>query len=194
MGCEELIASLKKEAEEKIREIWRGVEEEAGKTRTGFSLRLEALREANASGNSSESDRMKILLDAQYRARTIRLISEDRLSARLYTLAVSSLHLLREEGYEDIFHKLALELPPLGWRAVRVNPDDSGLAKKYFPGAKILVEKDVTGGMEAEAEEGEVRVVNTFEKRLERAWPQMLPGLFAEINREVLGDETPQAG
>lgn len=193
MGCEELIGSLRKEAEEKVREIWREAEEEAGKTRAGISLRLEALLHENASGLSSEVDRMKVLLDAENRARMIRLASEDRLSARLYSLAASSLHLLRRKGYEDIFHKLVLELPPLAWHAVKVNPHDSDLAKKFFPRANILVEKDITGGMKAEAEEGAVRVANTFEKRLERAWPQMLPGLMADINREVMDDETPQA-
>jgi V/A-type H+-transporting ATPase subunit E len=39
--------------------------------------------------------------------------------------------------------------------------------------------------MEVEAEEGRVWVINTFEKRLERIWPQMLPGLMDEIYREV---------
>jgi len=194
MGCEELIGSLRKEAEEKVREIWREAEEEAGKMRAGVSLRLETLRQENASGSSSEVDRLKVLLDAENRARTIRLTSEDRLSARLYTLAVSSLQLLRGKGYEEIFHRLVLELPPLGWRAVRVNPDDSDLAKKFFPDAGIVGDRNITGGMEAETEEGGVRVANTFEKRLERAWPQMLPGLIADINREVMADETPQAG
>jgi len=191
MGYEELIGSLKKEAAKNIREIWREVEEEATKIRAGVALRLEALRQENASGRSSEVDRLKVLLDAENKARTIRLISEDRLSARLYVLAVSSLHLLRGNGYEDIFRKLVLELPPLEWHAVEVNPDDSDLAKKFFPDAEIVVSRNITGGMEAE--EGGVRVANTFEKRLERAWPQMLPGLIADITREVTDNGTPQA-
>jgi len=193
MGCEELIESLKKEAEEKVREIWIEAEEEAGKMRAGVSLRLEALRRENASGSSSEADQ-KVLLDAWNRARTIRLTSEDRLSARLYILAVSSLHLLRGKGYEDIFQRLALEIPPLGWHSVQVNQDDCDLAGKFFPDAGIAADRNITGGMEAEAEEGWVRVANTFEKRLERAWPQMLPGLIADIYREVMDDESPQAG
>jgi V/A-type H+/Na+-transporting ATPase subunit E len=194
MGCEELIGSLRKEAEEKVREIWREAEEEAGKIQAGFSLRLEALRRENESGGSSEDDRQKVLLDAGNRARMIRLASEDRLSARLYILAVSSLHLLRGKGYENIFHRLVLEIPPLGWHSVKVNQDDCDLAKKFFPGSAIVADRNITGGMEVEAEEGWVRVANTFEKRLEREWPQMLPGLMADINREVMDDESPQAG
>jgi V/A-type H+-transporting ATPase subunit E len=191
MGCEELIGSLRKEAEEKAREIWREAEEEAGKLQAGFSLRLEALRLENASGSSSEEDRQKVLLDAGNSARTIRLASEDRLSARLYILAVSSLHLLRGKGYEDIFHRLVLEIPPLGWHSVKVSQDDCDLARKFFPNAAIVADRNITGGMEVEAEEGWVSVANTFEKRLEREWPQMLPGLIADINREVMDDKSP---
>lgn len=193
MGCEELIGSLRKEAEEKVREIWREAEEEAGRIQAGFSLRLEALHREHASESYSEAWQ-KTLRDAGNKARRIRLASEDRLSARLYILAVSSLHLLRGKGYEDIFQRLALEIPPLGWRSVKVNQDDCDLARKFFPGAGIVADGNITGGMEAEAEEGWVRVANTFEKRLERAWPEMLPGLIADINREGMDDESPQAG
>jgi V/A-type H+/Na+-transporting ATPase subunit E len=192
MGYEELIGSLRKEAEENVREIWREAEEAAAKIWAGVSIRLEALRQENASGRSSGVDRLKVVLDAENRARTIRLTSENRFSARLYILAVSSLLLLRGKGYEDIFHKLVLELPPLRWQAVEVNSDDSDLAKKFFPDAGIVAGRNITGGMEAE--EGGVRVTNTFEKRLERAWPQMLTGLITDINREVIDDGTPQAG
>ena len=191
MGCEELIASLRKEAGERTLEIWKEAEEEAGKIRAGVSLRLEALQRDNAAGRASEEGSRKVLLEAETRARMIRLTSENSLSERLYSLAVSSLRLLRDQRYEDIFNRLALELPSPGWQRVRVNPDDPGLAKKYFPGAGIVVDKNITGGMEAEAEEGNVRVVNTFEKRLERSWPQMLPDLLVDICREVTDNATP---
>jgi V/A-type H+-transporting ATPase subunit E len=187
MGCEELIGSLRKEAKEKIGEIWREAEAEAGKIRAGVSLRLEALRQENASGRSSEVDRLKVSLEAEGKARMIRLTAEDRASSRLFTIAAASLRLLSDKRYEEVFHKLVLELPlpPPCWQVVKVNPDDSGLAKEYFPDADIKTEREITGGMEVEAEEGRVWVINTFEKRLERIWPQMLPGLMDEIYREV---------
>jgi vacuolar-type H+-ATPase subunit E/Vma4 len=39
----------------------------------------------------------------------------------------------------------------------------------------------ITGGLETISTEGEVRVVNTFEKRLERMWEEMLPEIMKEV-------------
>jgi V/A-type H+/Na+-transporting ATPase subunit E len=191
MGCEELIESLRKQADEKIREVWRKAEEEAVKIRAAASLRLETLRLDNAAGLSSQKEIEKVFLEADNSARMIRLTSENRLFVRLYSIAFSYLGLLREKGYEDMFRRYVLELPPFGWQVVQVNPNDLGLAKKFFPGAEIVAEREITGGMEAEAEEGRIRVTNTFEKRLERIWPQMLPGLLDDIYREVMKSGTP---
>lgn len=192
MGCEELIESLRKEGEEKTREIWKEAEAEAGKMRAAVSLRLETLQQDNAAGRTTAEGSRKVLLEAETRARLIRLTSENNLSARLYSLAAASIGLLREKSSEDIFNRLVHELPSAKWQRVRVNPDDSGLAEKAFAGAEVVADKDITGGMEAETEEGNVRVVNTLEKRLERLWPQMLPDLLADIRREVMDDGTPQ--
>lgn len=194
MGCEELIESLRKEADARVRDIWEEAEEEAGKMRSGVSRRLEALRKDNAAGIFAGEESAKVLLEADNRARMIRLISEDRLSVRLYSLASSSLRLLRDQRCEDIFNRLALELPSLAWQRVRVNPGDAGIAIKFFPGADIATDTNITGGMEAEAEEGSVRVLNTLEKRLERSWPQMLPGLLGDIYKELINNgNTPES-
>ncbi len=192
MGCEELIESLRKEGEEKTREIWKEAEAEAGKIRAVSSLRLEALRQENASGRASKDGSRNVLLEAGARARMIRLNSENSLCLRLYSLASNSLNFLREHLSEDIFKKLAQELPPSGWQRVKVNPNDLALAEKAFAGAEVVTDNNITGGMEAETEEGSVKVVNTFEKRLERSWPQMLPDLLADVYREVMDDGAPQ--
>jgi len=191
MGCEELIEALRKEADEKVRDIWVEAEKEAGKVRADISLRLETLRQGIAAEKSSEEESEKVLLEAQNRVKMTRLTSEDMLCSRLYSLAASSLHILREQGYEDIFRKLALELPSFGWRKVRVNPDDPILAQKLFSGAEVITDSNITGGMELESEGGGIWVVNTLEKRLERAWPLMLPALMEKIYREVSKNGTP---
>lgn len=186
MGCEELIESLRKEAARKAAGIWREAEEEAAAIRAGVSARLKEMRQYGTTGYSDEKAG-QILLDAGKKAQLIKLESDEALSGRLFALAISSLGILREEGYEKIFAGLALELPSYEWKRVKVNPHDTALAGKYFPGAEITADRTITGGMELEAEEGGVRVINTFEKRLERLWPQMLPGLVEEILKEVPG-------
>jgi V/A-type H+-transporting ATPase subunit E len=39
--------------------------------------------------------------------------------------------------------------------------------------------------MEALADEGRIRVINTLEKRLERGWPELLPVLIEETEQCV---------
>jgi vacuolar-type H+-ATPase subunit E/Vma4 len=190
MGCEELIQALRKEAGEKTREIWELAEEEAGRIRADLSCRLEALRKDSEAVRSSD-EACRMLREADKGARVIMLTTYERLSHRLYALAASSLRLLREKAYEKSFERLALELPPFRWQRVRVCPDDSELARKFFPGAEIVIDRSISGGMEAEAEEGSIRIVNTFEKRLERSWTEMLPNLLYEINGKVIDSGTP---
>ena len=191
MGCEELIGSLRKEAGEKVLQIRREAEEEAVKIRTSASLRLEALRQDNASKRSVEEEAAKMLLEAEKRVRMIRLTAEDKLSARFFSLAASSLYRLRGDGYDDLFGKFVSVLPPLAWQTVKVNPADHALAKKFFPEAVIVTDGAITGGLVVEAEEGRMKVINTLDKRLEKSWSQMLPDLLHDIDQKVKENGTP---
>ena len=110
-----------------------------------------------------------------------RLLSERALADRLYGLARSSLPTLRNVGYRDMFMSFAQELPRFTWKTIRVNPADEALAREQFPDAEILFDKAITGGLEALSAAGEVKVVNTFEKRLESMWEEMLPEMMREI-------------
>jgi vacuolar-type H+-ATPase subunit E/Vma4 len=194
MSCKELITSLKKAADEKVLVIRHEVEQEAGAARADVARRLEqrrdeakkkeaaALRDANAQALSA----------ANNRAREIRLAAEKELSARLEAAAASSLSALRKTGYETAFRKMAQELPALAWHAVRVNPGDVELAGRYFPGAEIVPDRQITGGMDVSTKDGSIRVINTFEKRMERAWSDMLPLLIRDVYGEG-PDGTPAA-
>lgn len=191
MGCEELIGSLRKEAEEKIRQIRKDAEDAAVKIRTSASLRLEALRQDNASKRSIEEEAAKVLLEAGKKVRMIRLTAEDKLSARLFSLAASSLYRLRGDGYDDLFGKFVSVLPPLAWKTVKVNPSDHALAKKFFPESVIVPDSAIIGGLEVEADEGRMKVINTLDKRLEKSWSQMLPDLLHDIDQKVKENGTP---
>jgi V/A-type H+-transporting ATPase subunit E len=190
MSCKELIASLRKAADERVRALWSDAEDEAGKIRANAEERLVQLRQ--------DLDRKQLLLagersaraeaDAQKRSRIISLSAERRLSERLYAEALSMLETLREQGYESFFAALARELPDAGWQTVRVNPKDAALARKMFPGAELVPDEKITGGMDVSAGAGTVRVVNTFEKRLERAWGDLQPELIRDAYDEVNGE------
>jgi len=84
-----------------------------------------------------------------------------------------------------VFSRLAAELPPIAWETLRVNPADAEVATRLFPRARIVPDSAICGGMEALAEEGRIRVINTLEKRLERVWPELLPALIEETEQCV---------
>ena len=182
MGSKELIESLRRAADERIRLVWKEAEGEADKIRAEVSHKLDLLRENSSRTESLAATGAQVaaVSVANNRSRTNLLKAERALSDRLYSVALSSLHRLRNSGYQEAFGKMAQELPPLDWKTVRVNPADIGLAKSSFAGAEIIPDKTIAGGVDAMTEGGRIRVINTFEKRLERAWMDMLPGLLKD--------------
>jgi V/A-type H+-transporting ATPase subunit E len=115
----------------------------------------------------------------------MRLAALGELSERLSRLAVSLLTQLREQQYGELFDALVRELPPYAWETVRVNPEDSAMAGRYFPEAEIVPDPHISGGMEVNGDGGRIRIVNTLEKRLERGWPELLPDLIDVAYREI---------
>jgi V/A-type H+-transporting ATPase subunit E len=194
MSCRELIESLRKGADEKGRVMQQEAEQAAGTAKAEVERRLERLR-SDADKQRMEANReafARALSVANNRARAIRLSAEQELSVLLKNSAASSLATLRRADYEEVFAKMARELPALAWHTVRVNPGDAALAAKYFPGAEIVPDRNITGGMDASIQDGSIRVINTFEKRLERSWSDMLPLLIRDIYGEG-SDGTPAA-
>lgn len=188
-----MIESLKKAADDRIRMLRQEAEKEADKIRADAASRLEDLREDVKKRQAlMAGDRnVRAVSEANRRARTMKLSADKALSDRLYQLAVSSLSSLRKESYEALFATMARELPPHAWQVARVNPQDVALAKKHFPGADIQADPRITGGMDVSAQKGAIRVVNTFEKRLERAWGDMLPALIKDVYQEANDGASP---
>lgn len=187
MGSRELIESLRETTEERIASMRQEAESDAEKIRSNVYREIERIREHYAKTHALEirEKTVKILSEGHNQSRLVKLSEENKMSERLYSLALSSLILLRNEGYRDTFLALAGELPPLLWETVRVNSEDVDLAKKCFPDAGIIAKGTITGGMDVLAENGKLRVSNTFEKRLERAWQEMLPRIISDLYREV---------
>jgi len=129
---------------------------------------------------------------AERAARDYRIAERSALAARLYALARAALPGLREAGAEAGFAALAAELPALEWRELHVNPADAPAARRLFPKADVQCEPTIAGGLRAEAHGGRISVDNTFEARLETAWPDLLPGLIRSIDTES-SDHRPAA-
>ena len=187
MGCKELIESLQKAADERIKLIWQETEGEAERAREEASHKLEQLREncAQTESLAAAAAQVAAVSEAKNRSRTRLLAAEKALSDRLYSAVLSSLPRLRGGDYREAFGKMVRELPPLEWKTVRVNPEDTGLAKSIFPGADIIPDATISGGVDAATDGGKIRVINTFEKRLERSWVDMLPELLKKIYDSV---------
>lgn len=189
MSYQELINALNKECDGMVRKIRQEAEAEAEKIRAEVSKTAGEMKERYARDCSSAARARAdaILSGAGSAARGKRLRAEEELSHRLYQAALRSLCHLRGERYRDVFAALAHELPPCPWELVKVNPEDRELARESFPDSEIFSESGITGGLEVIAKRGGVRVVNTFEKRLERAWPEMLPEIMKDVYREISG-------
>ncbi len=187
MSCKELIDSLRKAADERILSMKQEAEREAGAARADVARRLEERRDdARRKQEASARDAaLRALSEANNRARAMRLSAEQALSGRLREAALSALASLRETGYEAVFEQLARELPALAWQTARVNPRDVAFAKRLFPAADIVPDSAVTGGMDVSAQGGSIRIINTLDKRLERAWSDLLPVLIEDVYREI---------
>ena len=183
MDCEHLIECLRKEAEEKIRIIGEEAKEAAARIGEETALKISRLREEyERTTNAAATKRIsEIRADADTKARLLRAAAARRFSVRLYNEFRSSLPLLRNKRYADAFAGMAAELPPLSWKSVRVNPGDISIALEHFPGVAIIPAEEISGGMDVTSGDGKTRVINTFEKRLERIWEELVPDLMREI-------------
>lgn len=191
MSSKELIESLRRSGEEKIRLLRQEAEQEAKAFQAAATERLAELRRQNEArlAAATGEETVHALAEAGNKARAIRLSVEQQLSERLLSVSRTLLQQVRNNGYPALFEKMAIELPSLAWNLVRVHPADVDLARKYFPDAEVVPVETFTGGMDVTIRDGTIRVINTLEKRLERAWNELLPLMVKDVYREV-GDGT----
>lgn len=181
-----LLNVLRQKAREKAEVIWQQARAEAERCRAEAARAIEAQRTQTAQEASAIAQRLAnaATAEATAKARAIHAAAKIALADRLYKLAQETLALSRNGGYERLFAALAKELAARTWQRVRVNPADQGLAQTYFPDALIDCDETIVAGMEVEAEDGRIRIDNTLEKRLERAWPDVLPDMVRSIFQE----------
>ncbi|MBI5099066.1 MAG: hypothetical protein HZB30_07475 [Nitrospirae bacterium] len=187
MGYQELIDSLRKEGEKKAQALRAETRAQADKITSETAGKIKQLREEFRKKETALIMKQgnDVLSAAENRARSIRLSAEESLSARLFEFAGSMLHDLRDARYTAVFASLVKELPPSAWIEALVNQDDVGMALVHFPGINIIGDNRISGGIDVSAENSRQRIINTFEKRLERAWEEMLPSLIHEVRKEA---------
>ena len=183
MNYEELIESLWLEAEKKIEAMLRETAEEESQIEKEAMLTVNHIRNDGHQVGASDSVKRKeeILAEAERESRVISIETNVMLAERLNRISRSFLPGLREREYDEIFRSLAAELPSHSWKEVRINPEDSALAREHFPGAEIIPDALITGGMDVSSVDSKIRVINTFEKRLERAWEDIIPDLLKGV-------------
>ncbi len=183
MGQQELLEALRCGAEEKGAAIRAATEAEAERLRAAARAGIEALRgqQERACRLSCTARRREILALAEHEARLIDVRAEDQLAKRLWQRALAALRGMRGEEYGRIFSQLAAEIGDANWSTVRVNPADHDLAATLFPGARIMADPAITGGLKTTSGDGRLTVNNTLETRLGRAWPDLLPAMVEEL-------------
>jgi V/A-type H+/Na+-transporting ATPase subunit E len=187
MSSVELIESLRRAGEENVRAVKREAEQEAAALQAGAAQKIADLRKHHAEQLAAVSgdELRRARADASNRARALKLGAEKTLADSLYSIARFSLHRLRDDRYPEVFEKLVRELPALPWKIVQVPAEDVDLARKYFPDADIAPVGHISGGIDVATADGTIRVINTFEKRLERFWTDLLPQMVHDVYREV---------
>jgi V/A-type H+-transporting ATPase subunit E len=187
----ELIQSLRSDGENTVNQLWSEVRETAEKINTGATISIEESRSRykESGGRAIKEQEAAILSQTKKKAQLIRLTAEKALSDRLFPIAQSLLKELRDKGYADVFASLVKELPSSQWAEVQVNPLDVEHARRHFPGTEITSDEGITGGMVVVGADQRVYIVNSFEKRLERAWEDLLPLLIKEAYKEVTACE-----
>jgi len=184
--------ALQHQGEEQIRAFWKTAEEQVAKRRQELKVEQEKLRSAADRQLQAEVARRRnsLLSEAQTRAMANRLHAEADLDERLQELASQVLVELAANNREALWRALCAELPPAKWRKIELSQADRFLAAQDFPQAEIALDDTLAGGLIVTGCDGGVKVDNSLDCRLRRAWPDLLPQLMKALRKLVDRDET----
>jgi len=178
-----LIESLRSQASRDAQALWDAARAEVRRQQDELDEALEQERHRLDDTLAAETRRIESQARAQaaHKAREASAGVAVALAERLLALAHAELSGLADGARGALFEALARELPPCSWQSVRVNPADAELAARRFPGAAVELDPAISGGMEVACDEGRIAVSNALETRLAIAWPDLLPGLLADL-------------
>lgn len=175
-----LVEAIRRRAADEVAALWQQAHADAEAVRAERARAIDAtrVRARQALAAEAAERRRTARATADVEARRIRADMKAALSARLHAAAAAALPRVRARAGDTLFDALARELPDRPWQHVTVNPADRAAAQARFPNAAIAVDAGIAGGLIAEG--SGLRVDNTLERRLENAWPDLLPALMAE--------------
>lgn len=191
MAQQELEAALRREGEEKAREVWQAVEQMACDLREETDRKVAAVMEKSRLCQCAETLRLRedAKAVALHGARLCSLAAEDQLAERLKEMAQGLLQEMGDSEGDSLFMALADEIPAFDWRNVKVGNRDKVHAKMRFPDADIETSERISGGLEVQGADGRLVIINTLEKRLAHLWAELLPELMAELRQRIGDDE-----
>jgi vacuolar-type H+-ATPase subunit E/Vma4 len=186
LGLEELIDTLRKKEQSQIEDIWQTAKNEAESLRKQITEAIAEITRNHAEQLDSACQRSMrtIFSDANTKTRRKKLLAYKFLDQALQATALKQLSSLRKQNYDSVFAKLVGELPERQWEKIFVNPADLKMAAKFFTADIIEPDSSICGGLIAITAENKIIVENTFKKRLERKWFQILPAIIANIEKQ----------
>ncbi len=181
-----LLEHLRAVGEEKVCAIWQQAEAEVQAYQKEKEAALaEERKRCRLQGQQALVEFGRgLMVAAEEKAWLRRSEAEAQLAERLYHLAQKELDWLREQCGSRLLSACAKELPQAEWKQLRVSESEVAFARTLFPEAEVAGDRSISGGLVAESGDGRVTVINTLEKRLERAWPRILPGFFRTLREE----------
>jgi len=189
LGLEELLNSLRENEHKQIDDIWKTANKEADSLRSQVAEALDAVTKKHAEQLAAACHKSTglIFLEAENKAQSQKLLAYQALERAARRAADRELSSLRTRNYQAVFTRLVRELPGCRWEKILVNPADQELAAKFFAPDIILPDPDISGGLLAFAKGGKIMIDNTFEKRLERIWPEIFPAIIKKIEKKYGG-------
>lgn len=181
-----LLEHLRATGEERVRAIWRQAQAEAQDYQQEQEAVLAEKRaQCQLQGRQALLEFGRALMvTAEEKAWLRQSEAEAQLAERLYQLAQKELPWLREQCGSRLLAAWVKDLPQVEWSRLRVSESEVALASSLFPEAEVTGDRSISGGFVATSKDGRITVVNTLEKRLERAWPRILPELFRALLKE----------
>jgi len=192
MGEAELKIALQREGEAQVRDFWQQAEAAVETRRKEIEAELAQLRTETDCQLQAETTALRnnLLLAAQTRALEGRLHTEAALEERLLILAHQLLPELARDDRSKLWEALCEELPAADWAILKVHTADQKLAGRDFPMVEIECDDALGGGVIVTNADGMIRIDNSLDCRLKRAWPDLLPKLLTELRARVDDDET----